>query len=123
MKEHEFTKSEAMQVKRLIRKECCNNDQGNCMLAFDGLEHACPQERSIRLVCKWFIEAVLPLEKKLQEKLQGTPNIQMIPCEICGKEIVKKCNRTKYCERCSMQRRRRKKAHHMAIKRRVDVDI
>jgi len=82
---HEFTKAETAQIRKLIRSECCNYDDGNCMVLFDGCERTCPQSISLRLICRWFIEAVLPLDSKLQIALKTAPNIQTSQCELCGK--------------------------------------
>lgn len=47
-------------VRGLVR-QCCNNDNGNCLLLDDGWEPcACVQSISRSLVCKHFRAAVLP---------------------------------------------------------------
>lgn len=123
MSKREFTKAEIAQVRKLIRSECCNYDDGNCMILFDGCERTCPQSISLRLICRWFIEAVLPLDSKLQIALKTAPDIQTSQCELCGKEIIRKSNRTKYCDRCAIKIRRKNKAEYMARKRGMAVDI
>ena len=56
-------------VQRLVH-ECCNNDEGNCLLLDDGWEPCvCVQGISRSLVCKHFRAAVLPLDKELETAL------------------------------------------------------
>ena len=45
-------------VRRLVH-ECCNYQDGNCLLLDNGEECVCPQSISYSLVCKWFRAAVL----------------------------------------------------------------
>lgn len=56
-------------VQKLVH-ECCNNDNGNCLLLDDGWDaHICVQGISQSLVCKYFRAAVLPLDRKLEAAL------------------------------------------------------
>ena len=43
------------------RHECCNYDEGNCLLLDDGEPCVCVQSISLSLMCRWFRVAVLPL--------------------------------------------------------------
>lgn len=56
---------QSRRVNALIRKECCNCFDGNCILLDDGESCVCPQLISYSLLCKWFRAAVLPLDKLL----------------------------------------------------------
>ena len=47
-------------VRRLVH-ECCNYQDGNCLLLDDGEECVCPQSIFYSLICRWFRAAVLPL--------------------------------------------------------------
>ena len=59
-------------VRRLVH-DCCNYQDGNCLLLDDGEECVCPQSISYSLVCKWFRAAVLPLDESLCAALLGVP--------------------------------------------------
>ena len=60
-----LTPPQSRKVNSLIKKECCNCDNGHCILLDDGEECVCPQLISYSLLCKWFQTAVLPLDKLL----------------------------------------------------------
>ena len=81
-------------VRRLVH-ECCNYDNGNCLLLDDGEECVCPQSISYSLNCRWFRTAVLPLDKSLCAAL-------------CGGWYIPKSNRAKYCPECAKEEERRK---------------
>ena len=53
---------------RLVH-ECCNYDNGNCILLDNGEPCVCVQSISYSLICRWFIAAVLPLDGKLEAAL------------------------------------------------------
>ena len=48
-------------ARRLVH-ECCNYDNGNCILLDNGEPCVCVQSISYSLLCRWFISAVLPLD-------------------------------------------------------------
>ena len=48
-------------ARRLVH-ECCNYDEGNCLLLDDGEPCVCVQSISFSLMCHWFRVAVLPLD-------------------------------------------------------------
>ena len=51
-------------ARRLVH-ECCNYDEGNCLLLDDGEPCVCVQSISLSLMCRWFRVAVLPLDGEL----------------------------------------------------------
>ena len=55
-------------ARRLVH-ECCNYDNGNCILLDNGEPCVCVQSISYSLLCRWFIAAVLPLDGKLEAAL------------------------------------------------------
>ena len=57
------------QANALIRRECCNCENGNCIALDDGDAHACPQMISFSVCCKWFRWAVLPLDGTLKAEI------------------------------------------------------
>ena len=63
---------QSRKVNTLVKKECCNCENGNCILLDDGDTCVCPQLISYSLLCKWFRIAVLPLDKLLYAELYQT---------------------------------------------------
>ena len=55
-------------ARRLVH-ECCNYDNGNCIVLDNGEPCVCVQSISYSLICRWFITAVLPLDGKLEAAL------------------------------------------------------
>ena len=49
-----LTPPQSRKVNALVRRTCCNYDNGNCILLDDGDECVCPQLISYSLLCKWF---------------------------------------------------------------------
>ena len=85
---------------RKLLHECCNLDNGRCLI----LDNVCAQSISYTLLCNWFREAVLPLDKELQVALLSKHNLKN--CVICGKSFMPNPNRAKYCPLCSVLERR-----------------
>ncbi len=107
------------QAKALIRHECCNYEDGNCILLDDGDCHTCPQCISCSVGCKWFRHAVLPLLGTLEAEIFHDKDTKR--CVICGQAFVPKSNRAKYCPDCAERVHRRQKAESER-KRRSGVD-
>lgn len=59
------------QANPLIRRECCNYEDGNCMLLDDGDAHTCPQAISFSVCCKWFRWSVLPQRVRWKQRFSG----------------------------------------------------
>ena len=103
-----MTEDQLSRVRKLIRKMCCNYDEGNCLL-FDWPECSiCPQWITYSLLCKWFRDAVLPNDRRLESELYGTRPAGY--CKNCGKPLFRKAKNQKYCNRCSALVRREKEA-------------
>ena len=90
----------------LIRAECCNLDpDGYCLM----LDHdKCPQLQTECLVCRWFKEAVLPLDKELEAEIMNRSNRKL--CAVCSRFFVPLSNRAQYCAECAAKVRRQKQA-------------
>ena len=80
-----LTPPQSRKVNSLIKKECCNCDNGHCILLDDGEECVCPQLISYSLLCKWFQTAVLPLDKLLYAELFKTEDKKR--CTECGTSL------------------------------------
>lgn len=105
-----MTPEQARRCKVLIKNQCCNYFDGNCILLDDGEPCVCPQSISYSLNCKWFRTAVLPNDKELHINLMKPKNTAK--CVICGSEFIKKVNNAKYCNTCRKTVRRRKIAEY-----------
>jgi len=101
-----------IKVRALIKKECCNYDNGNCVLLDNGNYVKCPQVAAQRLMCGWFKKAVLPLDKILEIKIYGeketvtennksNPRVRQKQCDICGKAFNSIARNTRHCPKCA----------------------
>lgn len=79
---------------RKLVHECCNYDNGNCILLDDEEECVCVQSISYSLLCKWFRCAVLPLDKPLETALLFREELKR--CVVCGQSFLPGSNRAKY---------------------------
>ena len=100
-KQYKVTPKYQSAVTSLIRKECCNYMWNSCVY----LDCVCPQIGHATLCCKWFREAVLPLNKELQAALMNLD--VMKDCSVCHKQYVPNSNRSKYCDDCGIKVRRK----------------
>ena len=65
-----LTAKQSAKVRRLARRECCNCVDGNCLLLDDGEPCRCVQLISrYGINCTYFLKAVLPAEKELNEEI------------------------------------------------------
>ena len=88
----------------LIREECANYFQGQCV----PLDTVCPQNHSDSMLCKWFKNAVLPLNKDVHAQIMGADGLKI--CVVCGRVFRALSNRAKYCSECARKQRRKKDA-------------
>ena len=85
-----LTPPQSRKVGALVKRECCNCDNGHCILLDDGEECVCPQLISCSLLCKWFRMAVLPADKLLYAELMNTEDKKR--CTECGASFVSNVN-------------------------------
>lgn len=65
-----LTAKQSARVRKLVRRECCNCVNGNCLLLDDGETCRCVQLISrYGINCNYFLKAVLPAEKELYEEI------------------------------------------------------
>mgnify|MGYP000756048428 FL=1 len=106
---------QSRKVNTLVKKECCNCENGNCILLDDGDTCVCPQLISYSLLCKWFRIAVLPLDKLLYAELFKTEDKKR--CTECGASFASTSNSVKYCPDCRKRITRRQAAERMRKRR------
>lgn len=114
-----MTPAQRKQATSLIRRECCNHDNGACIALDDGDTHTCPQTISFSVCCKWFRWAVLPLAGTLEAEIFKDRDTHR--CAVCRQAYIPKSNRAKYCPECAAIVHRRQKAESER-KRRSSVD-
>ena len=114
-----MTPAQRKRANALIRKACCNCDDGNCLLLDNGETCVCPQSISYSVCCKWFRWAVLPGDPALEAEIFQSDAVKH--CAECGQAFVSKSNRAKYCPDCAERVHRRQKTESER-KRRSDVD-
>ena len=103
-----LTPPQSRKVNALVRRTCCNCDNGNCILLDDGDECVCPQLISYSLLCKWFRVAVLPADRLLYAELYQTGDKKK--CTECGAFFASTSNSVKYCPDCRKRITRRQAA-------------
>lgn len=101
------------QVRKLIRSRCCNYDNGSCLVLDWSFYNVCPQWISYSLNCKWFRNAVLPNDPALEASILHTQPRKR--CVICGKPVLSKSHRAKYCPDCALRERRRRDAERKRV--------
>lgn len=116
---YRMTPAQRKQASTLIRQECCNCYDGNCLVLDDGDTCICPQTISFSVCCKHFRFAVLPLDRTLEAEVFRDKDTKR--CAVCGRTFVPGSNRAKYCSDCAARVHRRQKAESER-KRRASVD-
>lgn len=110
-------------VMTLIKKQCCNYYQGNCLLLDDGDSHTCPQRITpSHIICRYFLDSVLPADKTLQRSLISNTTAIMLTCALCGRKTERTGRNQKFCPACAKKKQRQRNAEYMSAKRsRMDV--
>ena len=75
-----------------------------CIALDDGAGCVCVQSISYSPLCRWFRNAVLPLDPVLEAFLLGRPTKR---CASCGEAFVPGSNRAKYCPACGKVHQRK----------------
>ena len=103
-------------VSRLVRRECCNCMDGNCLLLDDGETHTCVQLISkYHIFCNHFKDAVLPLDKELYRELICGNDYKH--CQSCGSRFYSKARNKRYCDKCAERIKRQKAAERKCRQR------
>ena len=106
---------------RLIRKICCNYDNGNCVLLDEGDGCVCVQSISYSVNCKFFRRVLLEDKEGLSLKAEIFRDDTTKRCAVCGMAFQSKSNNAKYCGDCAPIMQRKQKAKY-ARKRRAEVE-
>jgi hypothetical protein len=107
-------------IKSLVVSECANYDSG-CKMCLP-LDCACVMlgKQLTGGECKYFKNAVLPLDPALENALSGGEPFmgKTRSCSLCGKPFRVSGNRAAYCKDCSARARKRRQREYMRKKRR-----
>lgn len=116
IEKRELTGSEKTAIRKLVKSLCANYDKEHGCLP---LGCACYMLNKVwtGTYCKYFVEAVLPLEPFLEATLMGSAAPVMERCIICGDLIYKTNNRAKYCAACAKYARRDRQRKYMQKKK------
>ena len=115
MTERELTRQERAAIRALVIKWCANYDKDYGCLPLD-----CPCYMLGKCwtgaYCRYFREALLPLDPVLESSLTGTA-VELRSCPVCGKPFLPD-GRTRYCSSvCSHAALRRQQREYMRKKR------
>ena len=120
----ELTREEMREMKQLAVDMCANYDghYKECLL----LDGACYMTYGVAFtcsaLCKYFRNAVLPLNPRLEALFNGENIVEHIKrCAVCGTELYSIGNKVKYCQSCARRIHRRQKTESEQ-KRRLAVD-
>ena len=116
-----MTPGQRKQAVKLIRKICCNYDNGNCLLLDDGEGRVCVQSISYSVNCKFFRWVLLEDKEGQSLRAEIFKDDTVKRCAVYGKMFQSKSNNAKYCGDCAKGVQRRQKAEH-ARKRRSGVE-
>ena len=107
----QMTPRQRIRANKLIRRLCANCVDGECIV----LDCECPQIISYTLLCKYFKNSVLPVDKELEAEILKTSEVSV--CKDCGVPIEKSCNKKQFCDACGKRRHRKVKAEYIRKKR------
>ena len=110
-----MTPEQASKVKKVVKKQCCNHIDGNCILLEGQDPCPCPKLITRSLICRWFLSAVLPGERELEQEL--IKKGEQKRCEVCGSTYYSASNRSKYCADCAVKVKRWQQTEYARRKR------
>ena len=117
MEHRELTREERAAIRKLVTGMCANYDHEYGCLPLDYGRCYMLDKWWTGSYCKYFKNAVLPLNPILEAALTGTAEPETKPCALCGKPIYVDNNRGKYCVDCGKTARRNRQREYMRKKR------
>ena len=113
----DLTREEKAAIRKLVTKWCANYDREYGCLPLD-CECYMLGKCWTRAYCRYFREAVLPLDPALEAALTaGGPPPETLSCPVCGRAFLPD-GRQRYCsEACAGAALRRQKREYMRKKR------
>ena len=111
----ELTCEERAAIKKLVIKMCANYQHGYGCMPLD-CECYMLGKWWTGAYCRYFQNAVLPLEPALEAALMGRA-VDMRPCALCGRQFPMKGKKAYCSEICQQNALRRQKREYMRRKR------
>lgn len=102
----ELTAREKQAIRRLVITECANYDHEYECLPLNGTCYMFTIAFVNSSLCKYFQNAVLPLDPALEAMFSRQP---VKPCKLCGRKIPVRGRRA-YCEACAVTARKERTA-------------
>ena len=115
----ELTAREKQAIRRLVISECPNYDREYGCLPLDGVCYMSTIAFTGSALCKWFQDAVLPLDPALEAVFSRKP---LKACKHCGRKFPVK-GRQAYCEACTVPARKAAAAARVRKHRGRDVTL
>jgi len=113
----ELTRNERAAIRRLVVGGCANYDSEYCCLPLDYGRCYMLDKRWTGGYCKYFRNAVLPLDPVLEASLTGKQAPEQDICAVCDGIFIPK-KRQRYCSSvCRGKAQRRQQREHMRKKR------
>ena len=114
MRIRELTGKERQDIRRLVKSMCANYSHeygclplnGECYM-FYGYGY------TNTAICKYFKNAVLPLNPELERTLMDNPPPETKPCGVCGKEFPLNGRQTYCSEKCAKANRKKSVAKNV----------
>lgn len=107
-----MTQSQKTEAMKLIRNECCNYSNGNCLLLDNGNECNCPQSLTYSVNCRYFRHVLLKDKSGQALEADIFKDDSTKHCAVCGKAFRAKGNRAKYCTDCAKKVHRKQDAEY-----------
>jgi len=101
----ELTARELQAIRRLVTSECANFDNEYGCLPLDDACYMFTIAYVNSSLCRYFRDAVLPLDPALEAVFNRQPVKPWKPCKQCGRKIPIQGRRT-YCEACALSARK-----------------
>ena len=111
----ELTREERAAIQKLVTKRCANYLRGYGCLPLD-CECYMLEKWWTGAYCRYFQNAVLPLDPALEATLIGRP-VDMRPCALCGRQFPVSGKKAYCSEACQQNALRRQKREYMRRKR------
>jgi hypothetical protein len=117
----ELTRAERAAIRRLVVSQCANHDGESGCLPLDGACYMLGKWWT-GAYCKYFREAVLPIDRVLEAALLGgaAPAQETRPCAVCGKAFPVS-GKQAYCS-AACQRAGNRKKSRARMQRKRDAD-
>ena len=117
MEARELTRAERTAIRKLVTSMCANYDKEYGCLPLD-CECYMLQKCWTGAYCKYFRNAVLPLDPALEQSLTDPgAGAELRPCAVCGTLFAQDGKRAYCSEACAEAARRKRQREYMRQKR------